>query len=153
MRLRKRVEDQRARLDRQRDRIDRASRQSEKLLAKMVNQTKVLERHQKSLTELRAALQPLEQIERLRDVDFSRALTQLGALEIRMGRIEERLENDTFTSDDESLSQARSLVDTVRREHDQVRVRLQVISSYEERLRRLESALIVLYDKDLRDPV
>ena len=40
----------------------------------------------------------------------------------------------------------------MRREHDQARVRFQVISAYEERLRRLEAAVVEMYDGDIRNP-
>jgi hypothetical protein len=41
----------------------------------------------------------------------------------------------------------------VRREHAQVRARLQVVSAYEERIRRLEAVLAEVSGGDLRRPV
>ena len=70
----------------------------------------------------------------------------MGALEQRMGRIEELLGTGTFVADDAEQAEARSLVEEVRREHEQVRVRMQIISHYEERLRRLEATVAGLSD-------
>jgi hypothetical protein len=70
-----------------------------------------------------------------------------------MGALEERLQTGTFVADDASMAQARSLVDEVRREHEQVRVRMQLVSHYEERLRRVEQALAGLHGGDPRQPV
>ena len=39
----------------------------------------------------------------------------------------------------EDEAEARRLIDEIRREHEQIRVRMQVISAYEERLRRVEA--------------
>lgn len=108
---------------------------------------------QKSVRELQESLAPLVRAHNLRELDQGRAMQQLAALEERVGRIEERLEGDRYDTDDASLTEARNLVDTVRREHDQVRVRMQIVSSYEERLRRLEATMVELYDGDPRHPV
>lgn len=105
------------------------------------------------LKALRAAITPVTRADNLRELDHQRAMQQLAVLEQRVGRLEERLEGDRYAADDEALRQARSLVDTVRREHDQVRVRMQVVSAYEERLRRLEATVTDLYEGDQRHPI
>lgn len=143
----------RARLDKQRARLDRAAKVDAQLRGQLLKLQDRLSRQQESIKELRRELGPVQHDQRQREVDYVRAMQQLGALETRVGRLEERLEPDRFTADDESLREARSLVDTVRREHDQVRVRFQIISAYEERMRRLEAAVIDMYDGDVRHPI
>lgn len=143
----------RARLDKQRARLDRAAKVDAQLRGQLLKLQDRLSRQQELIKELRRELGPVQHDQRQREVDYVRAMQQLGALETRVGRLEERLEPDRFTADDESLREARSLVDTVRREHDQVRVRFQIISAYEERMRRLEAAVIDMYDGDVRHPI
>ena len=43
-----------------------------------------------------------------------------------------------------------ALVDDVRTEHARIRARMQVISAYEERLRRVEESVAELYEGDPR---
>lgn len=147
------MDQQRNRLDHQRDRVDRYSKQNERLRDQLDRQRATIDRLSTAVADLRSRIAPYEKDQRIRELDSQRALQQLGALETRLGRLEEKLEPNHLSDDDESLAQARSLVDTVRREHDQVRVRFQVISAYEERMRRLEAAVIEMYDGDIRHPL
>jgi len=136
-----------------RGRVDKQARATQKLRGRLERQSRRIDRLQASITEIRETLAPTLHGQRQREVDYLRAMQQLGALETRIGRIEEKLESDDLTSDDASLNEARSLVDTVRREHDQARVRFQIIAAYEERMRRLEAAIIDMYDGDVRHPI
>ena len=52
--------------------------------------------------------------------------------------------------DDEQLAAGRSLLDEVRTEHARIRARMQVVSAYEERLRRVEESVTELFDGDRR---
>jgi chromosome segregation ATPase len=77
-----------------------------------------------------------------------RAATLLDVLAVQIGAIEERLESLSdkvaFRGDDPTdaeKAEARSLLDEVREEHRRIRVRFGVVTRYEERVRRLESAL------------
>ncbi len=76
------------------------------------------------------------------------AATLLEVLAAQIGAIEERLQSLTdqveFRGDDPTdaeQAQARTLLDEVREEHRRIRVRFGVVTRYEERIRRLESAL------------
>ena len=73
-------------------------------------------------------------------------------IEERMGRLEERLRGEDLAGDADDRAEARSLVAEIRREHEQVRIRMQVIGQYEERLRRLEDAVVKMYQGDVRHP-
>jgi predicted nucleic acid-binding Zn-ribbon protein len=62
--------------------------------------------------------------------DFDRLIPQIAALETRLADLDER---GLTAGDQERLDLAR--------ENERIRIKLQAISHYEERLRRLESAL------------
>lgn len=151
--LRRDVGEIRQRLDNQRARLEAAAKTNAQLRNQILKLQERVSRLQDRVTELKRELGPVQHDQRQREVDYLRALQQLAALEQRVGRIEEQREPDQFTSDEPSLREARSLVDTVRREHDQVRVRFQIISAYEERMRRLEAAILDMYDGDVRHPL
>lgn len=138
------------RLVKHRERLDTQRADIASLRVELKRQAQVITDQRKTITRLRDDLQSLIGADNLRSVDWGRALHQLGALETRVGRLEETVEKEEFAADDSSVAEAKSLVDTVRREHDQVRVRFQVISSYEERMRRLEAAVVNMYDGDMR---
>ncbi len=134
-------------------RLERVAGANHKLRERAERQDGRLTALQGTVKELKESIAPIIRAQNLREVDHGRAMQQLAALEERVGRIEEALESNSYETDDDSLREARSLVDTVRREHDQVRVRFQIISAYEERLRRLEAAVTTMYDGDLRHPL
>jgi hypothetical protein len=52
--------------------------------------------------------------------------------------------------DDDQLAAGRTLLDDVRTEHERIRARMQVVSAYEERLRRVEESVTELFDGDRR---
>jgi hypothetical protein len=52
--------------------------------------------------------------------------------------------------DDDQLAAGRTLLDDVRTEHARIRARMQVVSAYEERLRRVEESVTELFDGDRR---
>jgi chromosome segregation ATPase len=115
--------------------------------------TQQLARHAKRLDRLSGRLDTItEQLRPLtiasnhRDAEHELLTAQMGALQERMGEIEERLGTGTFVADDDERAEARSLVDEIRHEHQQIRVRMQIISHYEERLRRLEGTVSGLSD-------
>jgi chromosome segregation ATPase len=66
---------------------------------------------------------------------------QVGAIEVRLQDLAETLATGRFAADDEDTALARSLVEEIRDEHRRIRVRFGAVTQYEERLRRLESAL------------
>jgi hypothetical protein len=126
------------RLDKQRLQLERQAREIADL---------------KSTVEtLRKRIHPVELASSHREVEHGNLAIQVGVWEERLGRLEERLRHEPLVVDAEEPAEARRLVDEVRREHEQVRVRMQVIAQYEERLRRVESAVVKLYDGDVRHP-
>ncbi len=76
-------------------------------------------------------------------VDLDRIAHQLRAIEERLdlARVDRRPDED-----------GASELDLVRQEHARIRVRLQLVSQYEERIRRLEEVVTALHGGDLRGP-
>lgn len=109
-----------------------------------------LSQQAKEIRSLRAALKEVTSTSTHNDLEHSRVTVQMGVFEERMGRMEQMLDTGTFVADDAATAELRSLVDSVRQEHEQMRVRMQIVSHYEERLRRVEEGLSKLYDGDAR---
>ena len=66
---------------------------------------------------------------------------QIGAIEERLQSLSDKVEFHGGDATDAEKAQARSLLEEVREEHRRIRVRFGVVTRYEERVRRLESAL------------
>ena len=126
--------------------IERTERQAER-------QAKRLDQLAEALASVQERLQPAEQIARLREVDHERMCSQVAALEARVARLEQLQSDGPLVADAEATAASTSLLDEIRREHEQIRVRMQIITWYEERLRRVESSLLALYEGDRRHPV
>ncbi len=69
--------------------------------------------------------------------DLARIGPQVAALEERVEQLRQRL-SPPPTATDEEAERARSLLEAVRREHAQVKVRVTTLVKYEERIRQLE---------------
>lgn len=76
--------------------------------------------------------------------DLARIGPQVAALEARFERMRQRLDAPDLDLDDATRSEARSIVEEVRREHEQVRARISAAVRYEERLRQLEEQVAKL---------
>jgi chromosome segregation ATPase len=66
---------------------------------------------------------------------------QVGSMEERLQTLTETVELGRYDATDEEKAEARSLLEEVRDEHRRIRVRFGIVARYEERIRRLESAL------------
>jgi chromosome segregation ATPase len=66
---------------------------------------------------------------------------QVGAMEVRLQDLADKLDAARLGPDDEGSAEARTLVEEIREEHRRIRVRFGTMTQYEERIRRLESAL------------
>jgi hypothetical protein len=69
--------------------------------------------------------------------ELERMIPQVASFETRLAAVEELLAA-VPAADSAQVAQARSLIDEIRREHAQIRVRLTGVAQYEERLGRLE---------------
>lgn len=82
----------------------------------------------------------LDEVERLQGWtanELERVIPQVASLEARLASVDDLLAG-TPAADKAELVQARSLIEEIRREHAQIRVRLTGVAQYEERLGRLE---------------
>jgi chromosome segregation ATPase len=66
---------------------------------------------------------------------------QVGAMEVRLQDLADGLDTARLGTDGEGSAEARTLVEEIREEHRRIRVRFGTMTQYEERIRRLESAL------------
>jgi chromosome segregation ATPase len=66
---------------------------------------------------------------------------QVGAIEERLQDLTDRVESGSYDATEGEKAETRSLIEAVREEHQRIRVRFGAVTRYEERLRRLESAL------------
>ncbi len=149
----KRVVAQGKAADRDARRLDAQAARIDALKATTQQQAKQLREVTKAFADLKARVTPFDKASSLRELEHGRFSYQIGSIEERLARVEERISDGTFVADDAEAAEARSLVDEVRREHEQARVRMQIISAYEERLRRVETSVAELYDGDRRHPV
>jgi predicted nucleic acid-binding Zn-ribbon protein len=131
-------------------RVERVGRQQESLRDRVERQAKQIDALKATVAAMKEKSLPLEQEANRRLVQHSRISHQVGVLEERMGRLEEQLSTGVLSHDDAAMAEARSIVDAVRREHEQVRIRVQIVSHYEERLRRVEAAVESIAEGDVR---
>ncbi|MGZ4427883.1 MAG: hypothetical protein ACXVXC_10765 [Nocardioidaceae bacterium] len=82
----------------------------------------------------------------LRAREINRIAPQLAALEGKVEDLRQRLEPAPRCADEAELAESRGLVEEVRREHRQVRVRLSAVTTFEERVRRIEEKLGLPHD-------
>jgi hypothetical protein len=82
-------------------------------------------------------------------VDLERIAHQLRALEQRLDS--ERADVGP-TSGEPIGDDPAAVLAEIRREHERIRIRFQTMTRYEERLRRIEDAVVKLYGGDLRGP-
>jgi chromosome segregation ATPase len=93
-----------------------------------------LKRHKERLDELKpAAYRATSMLEILG--------AQVGALEERLQSLADKVELGNYDATDDEKAEARSLLEDIRDEHRRIRVKFGTMTSYEERVRRLESAL------------
>lgn len=128
------------------------------LKARVDEQQQRLGRQDQRLGDLEARVKDLDRATVLDTTERERRDAQFGTLEVRLADLEQRLADSAAGAtgiplDDEQLAQGRGLLDEVRTEHSRIRARMQVVSAYEERLRRVEESVAELYDGDRRHPV
>ena len=78
--------------------------------------------------------------------EMNRIAPQLAALEAKVEDLRQELTPPPGVDGPEDLVAARSLVQEIQREHAQIRIRLSAVTTYEERLRRIEEKLGLPHD-------
>lgn len=113
------------------------------------------DKHEQRIKELEALTKDLGRSAALDTVERERRDLQFGAVETRLADLEQRLADVRAghaggAPDAADVAEGRALLAEVRDEHARVRARMQVVSAYEERLRRVEESVAELYDGDRR---
>ncbi len=108
-----------------------------------------LDRHTTAIKELRgrsgkheSRLAKVEAAVKVLSMDFARIQLQLAALETKVERVARERDPAPVTGDSQDVARARDVVALVQQEHEQIRARFQIITRYEERLRRVEDSLL-----------
>lgn len=84
-------------------------------------------------------------------VDLEHVSHAVRAVEHQIEALAAANEPAVIGSTDE-IAAARNVLEQVRREHERIRVRLEMIGAFEERFRRMEEAVVTMYGGDLRGP-
>ncbi|MGH3878630.1 MAG: hypothetical protein ACRDSK_16485 [Actinophytocola sp.] len=103
--------------------------------------------HERRLEEQRQRMDRLAELERrFREVEkaqhwsaneLERIIPQIAAQESQLESLREKI-GAVPAADQPQIDESRSLIDEIRREHSQIRVRLTAVAQYEDRLRKLE---------------
>ncbi|MGH8968568.1 MAG: hypothetical protein ACRDV1_01325 [Actinomycetes bacterium] len=129
------------RLTRQSERLKRYDERLKRQGERLKGQGERLKGHGEQLREHREVLKDVRRAATSAHNLFEILASQVGGIEERLQSLTEKVELDRYDATDEETAEARSLVEAIREEHRRIRVRFGVVARYEERLRRLESAL------------
>lgn len=100
--------------------------------------------HHEAVEDLRRRLGDLEhrfnEVERVQHWsanELERIIPQVAAQESQLESLRDKI-TAVPAADQPQIDETRSLIDEIRREHSQIRVRLTAVAQYEDRLRKLE---------------
>lgn len=79
----------------------------------------------------------VERLQRWSHNELERIVPQIAAQESQLEALRQKI-GAVPAADQPQVDEARSLIDEIRREHSQIRVRLTAVAQYEDRLRKLE---------------
>lgn len=79
----------------------------------------------------------VERLQRWTANELERIVPQVAAQESQLESLREKI-SATPAGDQPQIDESRTLIDEIRREHAQIRVRLTAVAQYEDRLRKLE---------------
>lgn len=89
------------------------------------------------LADMERRFGEVERIQRWSHNELERIIPQIAAQESQLEALREKLAA-VPAADRSQIDESRSLIDEIRREHSQIRVRLTAVAQYEDRLRQLE---------------
>jgi chromosome segregation ATPase len=89
------------------------------------------------LADMERRFGEVERLQRWSGNELERIIPQIAAQESQLESLREKLAAVPL-ADRPQLDESRSLIDEIRREHSQIRVRLTAVAQYEDRLRKLE---------------
>lgn len=105
-----------------------------------------LDRQHGRLAKLENASRRAARDDELHAREINRIAHQLAALETKVEDLRQRLAPVPEAGSPDEVDRARTLVDEIRTEHQRVRVRLSAVTTYEERLRRIEEKIGLPHD-------
>lgn len=89
------------------------------------------------LDDLARRFDEVERLQRWTANELERIIPQVAAQESQLESLREKI-SSVPAGDQPQIDESRSLIEEIRREHAQVRVRLTAVAQYEDRLRKLE---------------
>jgi chromosome segregation ATPase len=89
------------------------------------------------LDDLIRRFDEVERLQKWTANEVERIIPQVAAQESQLESLREKI-SAVPAADQPQVDEARSLIDEIRREHMQIRVRLTAVAQYEDRLRKLE---------------
>ena len=142
-RHRARLDRQQGTLDRQANRLDRQQTALERQANRLDRQARQVAEHLENVAEIVAAAQ---RAATTTDIVAS----QVASIETRLADLSERSATVPHAAPGDEEA-ARTLLDEVRAEHRRVRERFGVVAAYEERLRRVEEAVVTDTEQTLEE--
>lgn len=99
--------------------------------------SEVVEDMRRRINDLERRFNDVDKLQRWTANELERIIPQVAAQESQLESLREKIAA-VPASDQPQIDEARTLIDEVRREHSQIRVRLTAVAQYEDRLRKLE---------------
>jgi chromosome segregation ATPase len=107
--------------------VDRLAREHDEFVGDM----------RRRLEDLERRFNDVDRIQRWSSNELERIIPQVAAQESQLESLREKI-SSVPSADQPQIDESRTLIDEIRREHSQIRVRLTAVAQYEDRLRKLE---------------
>jgi chromosome segregation ATPase len=99
--------------------------------------TEVVESMRRRVDDLERRFNEVDKVQRWSANELERIIPQVAAQESQLESLREKIAA-VPVGDQPQIDESRTLIDEIRREHSQIRVRLTAVAQYEDRLRKLE---------------
>lgn len=99
--------------------------------------SEVVEDMRRRVADLERRFNEVDKVQRWTANELERVIPQVAAQESQLESLREKMAA-VPAADQPQIDESRSLIDEIRREHSQIRVRLTAVAQYEDRLRKLE---------------
>ena len=99
--------------------------------------TEIVEDMRRRLDDLERRFSEVDKLQRWTANELERIIPQVASQESQLESLREKIAA-VPVGDQPQIDESRRLIDEIRREHSQIRVRLTAVAQYEDRLRKLE---------------
>jgi chromosome segregation ATPase len=99
--------------------------------------SEVVEDMRRRLADLERRYNEMDKVQYWTKNELERVIPQVAAQESQLESLREKMAA-VPAADQPQIDESRTLIDEIRREHSQIRVRLTAVAQYEDRLRKLE---------------